>query len=131
MKFGSGKMENRLTTMRLGQFGISLVYLLGAANAFAGPWQSRGEGREAVRTFQVQNIAMDREPRPMPAPNQQQVDRSRGRLLGLPGSAYGAPPDNQTNGSQDNGRRPGRLSPEERRALRRQIDEAGHDIYKR
>ena len=27
-------------------------------------------------------------------------------------------------------RRGGKLSPEERRALRRQIDEAGHDIYK-
>lgn len=28
------------------------------------------------------------------------------------------------------GARQGRLSPEERQALRRQIDEAGHDIYR-
>jgi hypothetical protein len=30
---------------------------------------------------------------------------------------------------QDNGRRGSRMSPEERRALRRQIDQASHDIY--
>ena len=32
--------------------------------------------------------------------------------------------------SQPEGPRQGRLSPEERQALRRQIDEAGHDIYR-
>ena len=32
--------------------------------------------------------------------------------------------------SQPEGTRQGRLSPEERQALRRQIDEAGHDIYR-
>ncbi len=32
-------------------------------------------------------------------------------------------------GRQDQGRRDPRLSPDERRALRRQIDEAGRDIY--
>lgn len=32
--------------------------------------------------------------------------------------------------SQTEGGRQGRLSPEERQALRRQIDEAGHDIYR-
>jgi hypothetical protein len=31
---------------------------------------------------------------------------------------------------QGDGARQGRLSPEERQALRRQIDEAGHDIYR-
>ncbi|GAC1407629.1 MAG: hypothetical protein NVSMB6_05590 [Burkholderiaceae bacterium] len=29
----------------------------------------------------------------------------------------------------DNGRRNGRMSPEDRRALRRQIDQASHDLY--
>lgn len=32
--------------------------------------------------------------------------------------------------AQQDGGRQGRLSPEERQALRRQIDEAGHDIYR-
>jgi hypothetical protein len=37
--------------------------------------------------------------------------------------------DNSPNSAQDGSRRPGRLSPDERRALRRQINEAGQDIY--
>jgi hypothetical protein len=32
---------------------------------------------------------------------------------------------------QGGGARPGRLTPEERQTLRRQIDEAGHDLYKK
>jgi len=36
----------------------------------------------------------------------------------------------RANRSQAEGARQGRLSPEERQALRRQIDEAGHDIYR-
>jgi hypothetical protein len=43
-------------------------------------------------------------------------------------SGYGTLNDNGMN-SADNSRRAGRMSPEERRALRRQIDEAGHDLY--
>lgn len=39
---------------------------------------------------------------------------------------YGA---DRNAGRQDQGRRDPRLSPDERRALRRQIDEAGRDIY--
>lgn len=114
--------------MRRGQFSISLLCILGAASAFAGPWQAQGEGRDTVRAFQVQNVTLDREPRAVPQ-NQQQSDRSRGRLLGLPDSTYGSTNDSQANSPSDNARKQGRLSPEERRALRRQIDEAGHDIY--
>jgi hypothetical protein len=33
--------------------------------------------------------------------------------------------------AQPSGERQGRLTPEERQTLRRQIDEAGHDLYKR
>lgn len=36
----------------------------------------------------------------------------------------------RANRGQSEGARQGRLSPEERQALRRQIDEAGHDIYR-
>lgn len=39
------------------------------------------------------------------------------------------PVDNQRQGNADNGRRNGRMTQEEKQALRRQINEAGHDIY--
>lgn len=38
-------------------------------------------------------------------------------------------PQGQPQQSQEGGRRSGRMSVEERRALRRQIDQASHDIY--
>jgi hypothetical protein len=40
------------------------------------------------------------------------------------------PEADRANRGQAEGGRQGRLSPEERQALRRQIDEAGHDIYR-
>jgi hypothetical protein len=40
------------------------------------------------------------------------------------------PQGERPNRGQPEGVRQGRLSPEERQALRRQIDEAGHDIYR-
>ena len=62
--------------------------------------------------------------------SQREQERRRSKDLGLPeSSGSGEQGDNQTNASSDGARRNGRLSPEERRALRRQIDEAGHDIY--
>ncbi|MBC7514205.1 MAG: hypothetical protein H7234_07195 [Herminiimonas sp.] len=39
------------------------------------------------------------------------------------------PPEGQSQPPQDGGRRTGRMSVEERRALRRQIDQASHDMY--
>lgn len=115
--------------MRLKHIGFSLLLVLGMANTFAGPAGYRGESFNAVRTYQMQGFTFDRgERRPMP-----QSDRETGRRdnrdQALPDSSgYGAqgeaapPPDNM--------RKQGRLSPEERRALRRQIDEAGNDIYR-
>ncbi|TFV88940.1 hypothetical protein E4K72_21790 [Oxalobacteraceae bacterium OM1] len=63
------------------------------------------------------------EPQPLP----RQVDVQRGQVYAMPDtSGYGgsAPDPNA-----EQRRRSGRMSPEERRALRRQIDEVGHDIY--
>lgn len=114
--------------MRLGQICVSLLLILGSANVFAEPGQNRHGGRDPVRAFQVQNVTLDRDQRGAP-PAAQQAERSRGRLLGLPGSGDSGQNDNPSNSSADNERRQGRLSPEERRALRRQIDEVGHDIY--
>ncbi|MGH8808957.1 MAG: hypothetical protein ACREX0_13870 [Noviherbaspirillum sp.] len=112
--------------MRLKQIGVSLLLILGAANAFAAPAAFRHDGRDAVRAYQVQGMAMDRhDPRNQPQMPQQNERRRR----------EFAPPDSSGSGAQgdpqsfDNGRRQGRMTPEERRALRRQIDEVGHDIY--
>lgn len=59
----------------------------------------------------------------------QQPDARRLPGFAFPdGSGYGTQSDNSS-ASADNFRRSGRLTPEERRALRRQIDEVGHDIY--
>jgi hypothetical protein len=49
--------------------------------------------------------------------------------LGLPDtSGYGGQMEGSSNAS-DYPRRQGRMTAEERRALRRQIDEVGHDLY--
>ena len=37
--------------------------------------------------------------------------------------------DGRSGGQEESERKPPRLSPEERKALRQQINEAGHDIY--
>jgi hypothetical protein len=42
-----------------------------------------------------------------------------------------APSPADRHNAQPSGERQGRLTPEERQTLRRQIDEAGHDLYKR
>jgi len=48
-----------------------------------------------------------------------------------PQRAFGIMPANQSSQQEtDNNQRHGKLSPDERRELRRQIDEAGQDIYR-
>jgi hypothetical protein len=119
--------EKRFVIMRLKQIGASLLLILGAAHAFADSGGYRREGRDTVRAFYLQSSSVARgdqrgEPR-VP----RQPDGSRGRESGLPDSSGssqaepGPPPDNKS--------KQGRLTQEEKRALRRQIDEAGHDIY--
>jgi hypothetical protein len=119
--------EKRFGNMRLKQIGVSLLLILGAAHAFADSGGYRREGRDTVRAFYLQSSSVTRgdqrgEPR-VP----RQPDGSRGRESGLPDSSgssqaeSGPPPDNKS--------KQGRLTQEEKRALRRQIDEAGHDIY--
>lgn len=60
--------------------------------------------------------------------SQREQERRRSRDAGLPDSSgSGESADNSA--ASDANRKQGKLSLEERRALRRQIDEAGHDIY--
>jgi hypothetical protein len=97
--------------MLLKRISISLLLMTGMATAVAGPGsdrEDRGGGRGARQQQRGEQN------RPGRQPDQQQY-RQQGN------GGQGAPPDGS--------RRPGRLSPEELQALRRQINEAGRDIY--
>lgn len=73
--------------------------------------------RDAVRMSQLQTSGQGQPER-----------RSPEFVLPEPG-VYGHLGQQDGGQGNDAARRAGRLSPEERRALRRQIDEAGHDLY--
>jgi len=107
--------------------------MLGAASAFAEPGFNRRDARETVRAYHIQSVTLDRNiPRDQPAVPQ---DRRRPGEGGPESSGFGSSGDGQSNSQQsstqqaENARRQGRMTPEERRTLRRQIDEVGHDIY--
>lgn len=89
------------------KLSITLLLLAGIGSAFARPDR---EGREEARAARQQQSAAQRGESP-----------AGRRLEGGNGQ--------QNNSSNDGAGKRGKLSPEERRALRRQIDEAGHDIY--
>jgi hypothetical protein len=101
---------------------IIFLLALGMASAFA-------QGRRSGFTFYEQQAAQSQG---MPGSEpQRQGDGRRMRGFAFPeSSGFGANGDNSSGNAGDASRRPGKLSPEERRALRRQIDEAGHDIYR-
>ncbi|MGE5650673.1 hypothetical protein [Noviherbaspirillum sp. UKPF54] len=110
--------------MRLTHLGFFLLLVSGAAQVAAAP----GMFGRAERAF-LQNAVLDRNLQGAEQAEQRQPEQRRGRLVGLPEtSGYTAQGDSGS-GAQENARRQGRMSPEERRTLRRQIDEAGHDIY--
>jgi hypothetical protein len=89
----------------LGRLALSLLMLMGAANAMA-----QGD--------------QQRDPRQQPSQEQSSPSNARSQR---PENERGT---RDPRGGQGEGQRQGRLSPEERQALRRQIDEAGHDIYR-
>lgn len=89
-----------------GRLCLFLLLLAGAANGMA---QQRDQNNDP-RRGQAQEQAYPSNQR-----GQQGQDGERGA---------------RDNRGQADGGRQGRLSPEERQALRRQIDEAGHDIYR-
>lgn len=82
---------------------LTLLLLAGAATGLA---QQRDQGNDPRRGGAQEQRA------PENPQTQQPQDANRG-----------------SRGQADSARQ-GRLSPEERQALRRQIDEAGHDIYR-
>lgn len=117
--------------MRLSQLGSILALAFCAGTALAQPGGFARPERAGLYAFRYQGGEIEQaggQGAGVAQPRMRGEER-RGRYVTLPDtSGYGALNENGTS-SGDNGRRPGRLSPEERRALRRQIDEAGHDLY--
>ncbi|RJG06221.1 hypothetical protein D3870_09540 [Noviherbaspirillum cavernae] len=112
---------------------ISLLMILGMGGVFAQTKQAVEVGRhdrDAGRMYSVQ-LLTDKGAHGGEQQAQRANDR-RGRESGNPeNSGFGSLGDNfsNQNNAYDSQRKQGKMSPEERRALRRQIDEAGHDIY--
>jgi hypothetical protein len=122
-------VEKRCRNMRTNPIIFSLLATACAVSAFAAPPDGRG-AREAIRAYQFQHVAVERGEAPAKPPERQPDEQRRGRESGvLDSSGYGTQPNNQAGSSGEQGRKQGKMTPEERRALRRQIDEAGHDIY--
>ena len=97
-------------SMKISCKNIFLTLLLAAtASVYADPGQGRGRGQGERQQDQAQQ--------------RYEVERDYGREMQR----------NEQNGPDANGRAPSRnnsrMSPEERSALRRQINEAGQDIY--
>lgn len=114
--------------MRLRQIGIPLLLVLGSAPAIAEAGGFLSEGLNAVRTYQMPGFAMERsDQRRAPSVDRGSDRRQERRQGGAESSGDG--PHGNSGYQQDNSSRQSRLSPEQRRALRRQIDEAGQDIY--
>jgi hypothetical protein len=110
---------------------IALLWITGIESVFAGPFLRGHEGGEALRAARQQRAAQQ----------QFQVYGRRATpavpALGVPVApaapgefSEAGPNANTINRPQEQVRRMGgRMTIEERRALRRQINEAGHDIY--
>lgn len=113
-----------------------LCSLLIACNAPALADSARGGMSEriaAVRGFVLQRSAFDvgrgAEQNSL-QPGARGEGEQRGARQPNPAQDSSGSSDSEQQAGNGAERRGGKLSPEERRALRRQIDEAGHDIYK-
>lgn len=114
--------------MRFLRLGSLVLLTLSVVAASADPGYGRRDARDAVRAYHIQSVTLERNLPREPQPIQPQERQRQG--LGTPeSSGYSAGGETQSHQQADNQRRHGRMTPEERRALRRQIDEAGHDIY--
>lgn len=112
--------------MRLTLIGSSLLLILGTANAFADVDEQR---RDAVRAYQSQYAVLERNELRNRQEVQPQPDLRRHREFDLPDtSGYDALEDRSGSSFGGSGKQ-GRLTPEARQTLRRQINEVGHDIY--
>lgn len=104
---------------------------LGSGHAFAEPGGLAQHGeRSGLYAFRIQGVPVEQGMQGEEQPQSRPQEVRRGRYVTVPDtSGYGALNDNGMNSADNSRRAAGRMSPEERRALRRQIDEAGHDLY--
>jgi hypothetical protein len=92
----------------LKKMSISLILLASMSGAFAEPGRDR-DGRDQGR--------------------QERMERGGGPQRDRQGAAPGREQRGGPEAGPDRSNRQSRLSPEERRVLRRQINEAGHEVY--
>jgi hypothetical protein len=115
--------------MRLIRTCLTLLLVCGAAASHAG---QRMDGW-AWSSFRLRSIAAERSDKQGDAPAPRAGEPRRDRIPVFPessGSSGSSGGQESSAAAADHGRRSSRnMSPEERRALRRQIDEVGHDIY--
>lgn len=114
-------LVSRKSAMRINSsWSISIAFslALAAGSALAGDGDRRGSNHNEIREqLQSQHQDRSRDLRAMPPPPGQQMQPSYPQQI------------QQPQPQSDTGRRGVRMSPEERRALRRQIDQASHDMY--
>jgi len=112
--------RNPLTMkIALAKISIALLLTAGAVSALANPGER--EAAHAAPQQQREGRAGQREALRGELQLQREEERRR--------ETAGRQQESRPNAAPDQPRRTGRLSPEERRALRQQINEAGHDIY--
>jgi hypothetical protein len=113
------------------KISISLLLTASMGIAYANPGQFP-EWRDGPRSGRPQRMEEQQDAQRREFLLRQQTERRRpGDAIGAPiqGSGQNLPGNNSYNAVPDSPQRPGRMTPEERRALRRQINEAGRDIY--
>ncbi|MFC0135319.1 hypothetical protein [Massilia eurypsychrophila] len=127
-------MKNALTTTHAaasaclcGRLAFVRAVVLGGAIACAGaPAFAQERDNDGRRQAPPQQVQPRDQPRGERMPPQQRVDP---RQYDQAPEARAEEQRRQAAQHQDQGRRGGRLTPDERRELRRQINEAGNDLY--
>lgn len=119
VEFGKSVMKTAFKIL-----SIFLLLTVGAVNAFANPAQ-RQEWRNELREIHEQQILERQDQAQPPRAGHRRTEFENAESSG-PGAQGNA---SSSNAVVDDARRPGRMSPEDRRTLRRQINEAGRDIY--
>jgi len=111
--------------MRIERIIVSFLLAGAAASAPAQPAGYRRGAHEPVSVSYLKEGGPQRMPQVAGQPLQFQ-ERGPGREFALPDTG-----GYDSEAGRGEGRRPGRMSVEQRRILRQQIDEAGHDLYSR
>lgn len=119
-------IQDMRRNMRLIQIGFSLLLLSAMANLLAVPVNPE---REVDGSYRLHNTGLELSMQDGEQTGQRQANVRHAKYPDLPDSGSYSAQGNLGAGAQEGLRRQGKLSPEERRALRQQINEAGHDLY--